>query len=77
MSLVCDKREMRYEPAGLRQAYGSAEVDDLMFMMKCRCGGPVDVKGQVLSAEARQKVTMRRLVQVYYERRHVWRDEKP
>jgi len=71
-----DKRERWFLPAELRQVYGDIEVDDLVFPLKCtRCGSLSEVKGEVPPAAERQKITLRRLVEVRYVRRAKWRDE--
>lgn len=72
-----DKNERYFIPEELKRAYGNIEVDDLFYMLKCsRCGSNVDVESEKLPAEKRQKVTMRRLVEVYYVRKARWRDER-
>lgn len=73
-----DKHERYFMATELRTAFGNVEVDDLMFLMKCsRCGSNVDVSAELMSAEKRQTVTLRRLVDIKYKRLCIWRDEPP
>lgn len=74
------KREHYYEIADLRVLLGNIEVDDVAYSMKCSgCGKDRTLELELLSisAEDRQKTTVRRLVAIRYLRRPVWRDERP
>lgn len=60
--------------------FGNIEVDDVAYTMKCSgCGKDrtLDLELLSVSAEERQKTTVRRLVAIRYLRRPVWRDEAP
>ena len=72
------RREHHYEIRDLRVVLGNIEVDDVVYAMKCSgCGKDrtLDLELLSISAEERQKMTVRRLVRVQYLRRPVWRDE--
>ena len=72
------RREHHYEIRDLRVVLGNIEVDDVAYAMKCSgCGKDrtLDLELLSISAEERQKMTVRRLVRVQYLRRPVWRDE--
>lgn len=69
-----DKRERYFLPVDLAKLYGDIECDDVMYLMKCRCGRSLDVGTAYPSAQEKQTMTIRRLKRVYYERRTVWQD---
>jgi hypothetical protein len=72
------KRERFFLANELATAYGNIECDDLAYAIECsKCGNQVDVSADSPSAEQRQKMTIRRLVTVYYVRHAKWRDEPP
>jgi len=69
-----DKQERFFLPADLAKLYGDIEVDDVMYLMRCRCGRHLDIGSAYLTAEQKQTMKVRRLVKVYYQRRTVWED---
>lgn len=72
--------ERYYLPGDLLQVFGDLDVNALPRRMRCgRCGrrGNMEVDVRPLPAAERQRVTVRRLVEVKVRRIPVWRDEGP
>lgn len=73
------KHERYFRLADLRTAFGNIECDDIVYQGRWRCSncdgkGSLDCK--VEDPPASKSITVRRLVEVRYVRRPVWKDER-
>lgn len=74
---LCHRKRF-YDPDDLRQVLGNVEVDAVMQVFRCPgCGKRefIDAKAESPTAADRQKIRLRRLVEIRAVRRPVWRDE--
>lgn len=68
-----------YRPADLIQIFGDIDVNRLGRLMKCeRCGrrDNIDVEARLLPAQERDRITVRRLVEIKIRKLPVWREDR-
>jgi DNA-directed RNA polymerase subunit RPC12/RpoP len=68
-----------YKPAELREVYGNVPIAALRANMRCvACGKSeyIDAELTHLNAEEAVTVRLRRLVEIRFVRRVIWRDEE-
>lgn len=68
-----------YVPDDLRKVFNDIEVDDVVYQMRCERGGRdhhLTLSAELISADKRQGLMIRRLDKIVYDRRVIWRDER-
>lgn len=75
------KTQRHYLLKDLRTLFGNIEVDDVIYFQKWRCikcgrDDTLNIEVCTLSAEDRQKLTIRRIERIEYMRKVTWKDEK-
>lgn len=71
------KTQRHYVPDDLRKVFGSIEVHDVPYQMrcaKCRNTHTLDIETLPPSAAERQTLVIRRVEKIYYVRKVIWRD---
>ncbi|MBZ9921591.1 hypothetical protein LB579_28245 [Mesorhizobium sp. BR1-1-7] len=69
-----------YKPAELREVVGNITIDEVRAKVRCQtCGEKRSMNAELFHpvGQELQTICFRRLVEIRWERRVIWRDEPP